>query len=79
MMVYLRKSDLINLMMAIKPSQEMCLQFTLRGLMTPCGNSHNEDWRWVTTELNKMTEEEIWNLYRRFTPYKNENSETSKG
>ena len=60
----LSKEDLINLIKGIKPkSMEECHDYTKTGLMKFTGNQWNEDWDWVTSELDKMSDEELFNLY----------------
>jgi hypothetical protein len=64
MTVNLSKQDLINLVKGVKPkSMGVCDDYTKKGLMKFTGNQWNEDWDWVTDELDKMSEEELFNLY----------------
>ena len=66
MLVDLTKQDLINLIRGIKPkSMQECHDYTKTGLMAFSGNQHNEDWDWVTSELDKMSDRALINLYQK--------------
>ena len=67
MLVELTKQDLINLIKGIQPkSMQECHDFTITGLMKFTGNQHNEDWEWVTSELEKMSDRALINLYQKY-------------
>ena len=61
----LYKKDLINLLIGAKRDldTDMCLRLTAAGLMRQTGNQWNEDWDWNRSELDKMPEKELTDLY----------------
>jgi hypothetical protein len=64
MLVEVTKKDLINMINGIHPkSMQECDDYTISGLMKFTGNQWNENWDWVTSELEKMSEEQLFNLY----------------
>lgn len=65
MLVDLTKRDLINLINSTSPSMQECHDYTKTGLMVFSGNQWNEDWTWVTSELEKMSDRALINLYQK--------------
>lgn len=64
MVVALSKTDLINLVKGTKPAMEICAKFTEVGMMRFSGNQNNENLDWVISELDKLTEDDLWRLYQ---------------
>ena len=44
-------------------SCEMAIHYTNIGFARFTGNSHNEDWEWIIDELEKLTADQLYNLY----------------
>jgi len=66
MKIEVNKEDLINLVYSTSPkTMQECCDYTDVGLMKFTGHQHNEKWDWVKTELNKLYETELVNLYNK--------------
>lgn len=66
MKVDLNKTDLVNIVYTTTPnSAQTCVNYTKKGLMEFSGNQWNEDWRWVKSELMKLSESELVKLYNK--------------
>lgn len=65
MNVDLSKEDLVSLVMGKQPeTMDKCHRFTGKGLMDFTGNQWNESWEWNKKELVKLSEQELYDLYK---------------
>lgn len=63
----LDKTDLINLLLSIQTkSMQECDNLTKTGLMEFCGDQHNENWRWNKEKLKIFSENQIFELYKKY-------------
>ena len=67
MKLELSKDDLITLVKTTHPkSLQQAYDLENIGLMRFSGNQWNENWDWNDKELNKMSEEQLFNLYLKY-------------
>lgn len=57
--------DFISLVQGTKPSMNLCCTLQKEGIMRFSGNQWNPDWGFLPDVLNKMTEIELFELYKR--------------
>jgi hypothetical protein len=62
MLVFLGKNDLVCLVMGTSPSYEVMSDTMVKENGTYCGGFKDE-WQWDKYKLEKLTEEELWQLY----------------
>lgn len=64
MNIHVTKEDLIAMLKGAKNmSITTAMELEKKGLMKFTGNQWNENWDWVDSELQKMSDEQLYNLY----------------
>jgi hypothetical protein len=57
------KSDLIRLLNGTFITYAVSEKYAADGLVEPCGNQWNENWKWNSAKLQQMSEDELYALY----------------
>jgi hypothetical protein len=64
MNIELDKKDLLMLVNSVFPKIERCIKLEALNYMEYTGDQHNIEWKWNQEFLNKLNENELYELYK---------------
>jgi hypothetical protein len=66
MLIELEHKDLVRLVRSVQPyDMQDCDDLTQQGKMRWTGNQYNESWEWEVSYLNKLTDDQLVDLFKR--------------